>query len=154
MKHRVIAALLLSATVGLPATALAADTADRPASGGTAPGSRMGDNPPPASAGSPAGTRMGDGTGGTPSTQSSPSGSATFRTLDANKDGFISRDEARGNSNLSRQFDELDKDRDGRLSPAELSGGSSPRDASSRTGSPDRPSNPPAGTPDTQRSKE
>jgi EF hand len=43
---------------------------------------------------------------------------STFRELDRNGDGFISRDEANGP--LLTYFDDLDKDRDGKLSPQEL----------------------------------
>ena len=43
---------------------------------------------------------------------------STFRGLDRNGDGFVTRDEANGP--LLTYFDELDKNRDGRLSPAEL----------------------------------
>ena len=45
----------------------------------------------------------------------------TFRSFDANRDGFISREEAATSPTLARQFDQLDKDRDGKLSQEELS---------------------------------
>ena len=68
--------------------------------------------------------------------------SMTFKSLDANKDGFVSRDEAKNSNELNRRFSELDKDGDGKLSSQELSGpgGSSP----STTGSSSAPSGPSA----------
>jgi hyperosmotically inducible protein len=38
-----------------------------------------------------------------------------FRKLDANRDGYISRDEAAGLRNFAPAFDEADENRDGRL---------------------------------------
>ena len=49
-------------------------------------------------------------------------GAATFKSLDANRDGYVSRDEARNSSELTSRFNELDQDRDGRLSRQEVSG--------------------------------
>lgn len=49
-------------------------------------------------------------------------------SLDTNRDGLISREEAKASSELSSRFNELDKNRDGSLSAEELgasgSGGS------------------------------
>lgn len=45
----------------------------------------------------------------------------TFRSFDANRDGFISREEAATSPLLGRQFDQLDKNGDGKLSQEELS---------------------------------
>ena len=42
--------------------------------------------------------------------------------LDIDRDGYVSRLEARRGSNLERQFGELDTNRDGRLSRDELRG--------------------------------
>lgn len=44
----------------------------------------------------------------------------TFKSFDANQDGYISRQEAATSPLLARQFDQLDTDGDGRLSPQEL----------------------------------
>lgn len=46
----------------------------------------------------------------------------TFHPLDTNRDGFISRDEARGTAELNSRFNELDKNGDGRLSAEEMRG--------------------------------
>lgn len=48
----------------------------------------------------------------------SASASAMFKDLDKNKDGFISREEAKGSPH-EQQFDQLDKNADGKLSRAE-----------------------------------
>jgi EF hand domain-containing protein len=45
-----------------------------------------------------------------------------FKALDTNRDGFISREEAKG-STAEGIFDALDKDRDGRLSKDEYAAG-------------------------------
>ena len=55
---------------------------------------------------------------------------ATFHSFDTDKDGYISRDEAKESPELTRRFNELDKDGDGRLSLEELLG--RPRKAKSR----------------------
>jgi EF hand domain-containing protein len=41
-----------------------------------------------------------------------------FKALDKNKDGFVSRDEAKGTPH-AKDFDKLDKNHDGKLSRAE-----------------------------------
>jgi len=51
-----------------------------------------------------------------------PVDEATFRTLDINGDGYVSRLEVRSGTNLERRFGELDTNRDGRLSREELRG--------------------------------
>ena len=51
-----------------------------------------------------------------------PVDETTFKTLDINGDGYISRDEIRRATNLERQFDQLDSNHDGRLSREELRG--------------------------------
>lgn len=45
----------------------------------------------------------------------------TFHPLDTNRDGFVSREEARGTADVNRRFNELDKDGDGKLSASEMS---------------------------------
>ena len=60
-------------------------------------------------------------TSGSPSGSSQPSMSMRdFQRMDKDKDGFLSKDEVRGNANLSAQFDRLDANRDGKLSQSEL----------------------------------
>jgi hyperosmotically inducible periplasmic protein len=43
-----------------------------------------------------------------------------FRSMDANGDGFVSREEARAVRGFEPAFDEADENRDGRLSPDEF----------------------------------
>ena len=49
-----------------------------------------------------------------------------FNSFDTNKDGSISRQEARASSMLSGQFNQLDKDGDGKLSVDELGAADAP----------------------------
>src|SRR5262245_57748150 len=51
-----------------------------------------------------------------------PVDEAIFKTLDIDGDGYISRGEARRDTNVERMFNELDANRDGRLSREELKG--------------------------------
>jgi hypothetical protein len=44
----------------------------------------------------------------------------TFKSLDTNKDGYISKQEAKASNGLNQQFSQLDKDHDGKLSSQEL----------------------------------
>ena len=46
---------------------------------------------------------------------------AVFASLDANRDGYVSRREAARHAGVARGFDTADADRDGRLSPLEFS---------------------------------
>ena len=48
-----------------------------------------------------------------------PAGAPTFKGLDTNNDGYISREEAKSNTGLASRFKTLDKDGDGKLSPGE-----------------------------------
>ena len=57
---------------------------------------------------------------GTASPGMGSSANATrFDSLDKNRDGFISRDEAKDAMELNTRFSELDKNNDGKLSPEE-----------------------------------
>ena len=53
-----------------------------------------------------------------------------FHALDKNKDGYISRAEAKGNPTLARKFKEADKNGDGKLSRAEYLAAMTKQDAS------------------------
>jgi len=49
-------------------------------------------------------------------------GAGTFKSLDVNNNGYISRDEAKASGELNRRFTTLDKDRNGKLSMSEVTG--------------------------------
>jgi Ca2+-binding EF-hand superfamily protein len=55
---------------------------------------------------------------GSPPPGGMPSPEQIFAFMDANKDGFIAKDEAKGP--LSQNFDYVDGDKDGKVSPDEL----------------------------------
>ena len=64
-----------------------------------------------------------------------------MKRLDTDKDGSVSRDEAKKDSNVSKRFKELDKNNDGKLSATELgsaqatgAGGSSTKGSSPAAG--------------------
>jgi hypothetical protein len=96
MQRKLSSMLVLAAAVALPTAVLA--QADSP-------------------------TRAPSASGTTPRDASAP---MTFNSLDTNKDGHVSREEAKNSSELTRQFSQLDKDGDGKLSADELAGASSP----------------------------
>jgi hypothetical protein len=50
--------------------------------------------------------------------------SSAFQMFDIDKDGFISRAEARNSADLSARFNEIDTDRDGKISAEEFNAGS------------------------------
>lgn len=55
---------------------------------------------------------------GSPPSGGMPSPEQIFAFMDANKDGFIAKDEAKGP--LAQNFDYVDGDKDGKISPDEL----------------------------------
>ena len=58
---------------------------------------------------------------------------ALFDRLDKNKDGFVTRDEARDATELQGRFAELDKDNDGKISRSEMRALDGERSAAGRT---------------------
>jgi hypothetical protein len=113
MKTRIITAAAIGAVLALPLSAGAMEPAPTPGApkGAPSPGSATSSK-----AGAPG------------------SASAAFKELDANKDGHISRDEAKRLKAVSDRFTELDLNRDGKLSQIELDAGSSPAAGAPRTG--------------------
>ena len=105
MQRKLSSILILAAAVALPGAVLAAG------------------NDPAARAPAASGTAPRDA--GSP---------MTFNSLDTNKDGHVSRDEAKNSSELSKQFSQLDKDGDGKLSAAELAGSPAPTPSTARSG--------------------
>ncbi|MBI3095647.1 MAG: hypothetical protein HYY97_12330 [Rhodocyclales bacterium] len=94
MKTRTRLATLCVVLAALPLGAIAADPA--PASSGV-----------PAPATTPGAVA--------PGAQAAP----IFEQLDLNRDGFVTRDEAKRSADITARFKELDADRDGRISAAE-----------------------------------
>jgi hypothetical protein len=107
----------------------AAGSAGGAASG--APGSSSGGAAATSGQGSASGTSpSGSAVGGSPSGGSTggtgPSTPPTdLQQLDANNDGYISRDEASRHQGFGSRFSELDKDSDGRISKSEWDAGMS-----------------------------
>ena len=60
----------------------------------------------------------------TSASSSSAGGASSFKSLDKNGDGFISKDELKGTAHESN-FDQLDRNHDGKLSSAEFATASS-----------------------------
>ncbi|MCG2578697.1 EF-hand domain-containing protein [Dechloromonas sp. XY25] len=50
-----------------------------------------------------------------------------FKELDANKDGYVSRDEAKRSAEVTARFSEMDTDRDGRITVSEFRKGTQPK---------------------------
>lgn len=110
--------LLAAGTAATFATAALAIDEDRAAGGSPVPhagqvGERAQDSLE-RGARSPAGAAAGGTAAGDPA--------VAGHHLDTDRDGFISRAEAKGSSALSNRFDQLDGDRDGKLSPFEFGG--------------------------------
>lgn len=96
MKRKYISTILLATAVLMPAAGMAA-----------------GDTPSKTSRPAPTADRN-------PVDRTADTGAMTFKALDANKDGHISKDEAKASNELNKQFTDLDKDRDGKLSSQEM----------------------------------
>lgn len=154
MKSKTLIALAVAGAFALPFAAQAKDMSSPGdnliiaqaggGAGGGSEGSRSGANT--AAGGSsdttnPAVRSQIPGAAGTPSTSSDAtagSSGAIFSRMDTNRDGYVSREEARAHTDLTGQFSTLDKDGDGRLSASEMggwSGASSGATGSSVTGS-------------------
>ncbi len=66
--------------------------------------------------------------GAIPAADTGGEASPEFRQLDANRDGYLSRDEARKVRDFNRAFSEADDNRDGKLDAAEFTKAQSIRD--------------------------
>lgn len=122
MLNKTLIAAAVAAVFALPVAANAAGS-DK-ASGAAAPSGGTSSSAPKSSAA---------GNGGSAS---------MMKRLDADKDGNVSRDEAKKDTTISKRFKELDKNNDGKLSATELNaaqatgaGGSPGGKASSAQGS-------------------
>jgi len=112
MKFKTLIAVAVAGAFAVPFAALAQGT------GGTttAPSATHPQGNPPATA--PAGSQT---SGGGATGESN----ASWTRLDKNKDGYLSRDELKGDASLSSRFSEMDKDNDGRISKEEFNAASS-----------------------------
>ena len=106
MKFKTLIAVAVAGAFTVPFAALAQGT------GGTttAPSATHPQGNPPAAA--PAGSQT-SGSGAT------GEGNASWTKLDKNKDGYISKAEAKGDPELSKNFDKWDLNNDGKLNRAE-----------------------------------
>ena len=59
---------------------------------------------------------------------------SSMKRLDTNKDGSVSREEAKKDTNISKRFSELDKDNDGKLSTTEMNASQAPAAGGKRPG--------------------
>jgi hypothetical protein len=96
MQRKHISTILLAAAVMMPAATMAA-----------------GDTPANAPRPAPSADRH-------PVDRTADTSAMTFKALDTNKDGHISKEEAKASNELNKQFADLDKDRDGKLSAREM----------------------------------
>jgi len=99
MKRTYISTILLAAAVTMSAGVMAADDMASKDSAASRPAPSADRNPK---------DRTADTT------------AMTFKSLDTNKDGYISKEEAKASNGLNQQFSQLDKDHDGKLSSQEL----------------------------------
>jgi hypothetical protein len=102
MKLKTLIAVAVASAV--PGLALAQAATSQPQEGRTPPGSQAS----PGSIDQRAATGRSGGS------------AALFERLDRNKDGFVTRDEARDATELQGRFAELDKDNDGKISSSEM----------------------------------
>ena len=122
MKMKTLIAVAIAGAFAVPFAAQASADGDRMilAQASGAPGGAAG--APGGAAGAPGGAATGSsgsqGSAGAPGT--GPGVPPTDMTqLDKNNDGYVSREEASGESALDSRFSELDKDSDGRISRSE-----------------------------------
>ena len=84
---------------------------------------------------SPSGSSSSSSGSSSHSSGSGMSKDSPLNRLDTDKDGYVSKKEAKGSAEVSKNFKELDKDHDGKLSPSELSSNSGTGGSSSSSGS-------------------
>lgn len=125
MKFKRLIAIAVAGAFAVPFAALAQGGGG---TGGTttAPSATHPQGNPPASS-APGSQSAGTGATG--------EGNASWSKLDSNKDGYLSRDELKGDDAMSSRFSALDKDSDGRLSREEFNAHGSGMGATGSTGS-------------------
>ena len=130
MKFKTLMAVAVAGAFAVPLAALAqgaggtttAPSADHPQGNPpyTAPAGSQSSGAVTPGARAKSSTSHSAGAGGT-----SSSSSASWDKLDKNKDGYLSREELKGDTSMSGRFSEMDKDNDGRISKDEFSAHSS-----------------------------
>lgn len=100
MKQKALSIVLATLFAAASGVAIAADPPGAPKPGG-APGDM----------------------GGMPGAAPGGAGGGAFEKLDKNKDGIVSKDEAKGDSGVKKNFSKWDTNKDGKLSKAEYEAG-------------------------------
>lgn len=75
--------------------------------------------------GSPMGTSPAGSS--TATTRQDDASAPMFKELDTNKDGYVSRDEAKRSAEVTSRFSEIDADHDGRITTSEFRKGMQPK---------------------------
>jgi hypothetical protein len=157
MKMKTLIAVAVAGAFAIPFATQASVDGDRmivaQAGGAGAPGgASMGSGAPGGAAGGAAAQSGTPGAGSsTGQTGSGQPGTGAglpptdMQQLDANNDGYVSREEAAKNPSMGTRFSELDKDSDGRISKSEWEAGSGSA-ATGATGTTTSPSSPSSAT--------
>ena len=153
MKMKTLIAVAVAGAFAIPFAAQASVDDDRmivaQAGGAGAPGGASQGSGAPGGAAAQSGTPgAGSSTGQTGSGQPGTGAGlppTDMQQLDANNDGYLSREEAAKDPSMSTRFSELDKDSDGRISKSEWEAGSGSA-ATGATGTTTSPSSPSSAT--------
>lgn len=159
MKMKTLIAVAVAGAFAIPFATQASVDGDRmivaQAGGAGAPGgASQGSGAPGGAAGGAAAQSGTPAAGSSSSTGQTGSGQpgtgaglppTDMQQLDANNDGYVSREEAAKNPSMGTRFSELDKDSDGRISKSEWEAGSGSA-ATGATGATTSPSSPSSAT--------
>jgi hypothetical protein len=153
MKMKTLIAVAVAGAFAIPFATQASVDGDRMivaqaggagAPGGASQGSSAAGGAAAQSGAPAAGSSMGQTGSGAPGTGAGLP-PTDMQQLDANNDGYVSREEAEKDPSMSTRFSELDKDSDGRISKSEWEAGSGSA-ATGATGTTSSPSSPSSAT--------